>query len=109
MLTTTQPGIGSAGSHVDGEEEEDLERTWSEPGHGSASRNLVLSALGIQTEREREREREGGEVDIRETAVVFMITARYTVRPFGQWRIPCLTRVRLRLGKVGLKGGRTDR
>jgi len=27
-------------------------------------------------------------VDIRETAVVFMITARYTVRPFGQWRIP---------------------
>ncbi len=92
---------------MDGEEEEDLERTWSEPGHGSASRNLVLSALGIQTERERERE--GGEVDIRETAVVFMITARYTVRPFGQWRIPCLTRVRLRLGNVGLKGGRTDR
>lgn len=43
---------------MDGEEEEDLERTWSEPGHGSASRNLVLSALGIQTERERERERE---------------------------------------------------
>ncbi len=48
-------------------------------------------------------------MDIRETAVVFMITARYTVRPFGQWRIPCLTRVRLRLGNVGLKGGRTDR
>lgn len=48
-------------------------------------------------------------MDIRETAVVFMITARYTVPPFGQWRIPCLTRVRLRLGKVGLKGGRTDR